>query len=172
MNKQPLSALAKDMSAHTLSEMKLALSWLLFTAESMGALMILCNGVPIHRRLLMGQGAQQADPTVFVLGTVAIALIQTGYWIRLRCFPSFRFNRHLVLGHAIQFLGRLSFVFIGGLFSVVFFTRFESLEFSIWKVLLLLAVLFSLFCYTLDLERIAKAFSEGVAEPAQEVFRS
>ena len=66
-----------------------------------------------------------------------------------------------MLGHAIQFLGRLSFVFIGGMFSVVFFTRFEELEFSIWKALFLLAVLFSLFCYTLDLDRLAKAFWEA-----------
>jgi len=58
------------------------------------------------------------------------------------------------------------------MFSVVFFTRFEELEFSIWKALFLFAVLFSLFCYTLDLDRIAKAFSEAVAEPAQDVFRS
>ena len=66
-----------------------------------------------------------------------------------------------MLGHAIQFLGRLSFVFIGGLFGVVFFTRFEQLEFSIWKILFLLAVLFSLFCYTLDLDRLGKAFWEA-----------
>jgi hypothetical protein len=58
------------------------------------------------------------------------------------------------------------------MFSVVFFTRFESLEFSIWKVLFLLTVLFSLFCYTLDLDRLAKAFSEAVAEPAQGALRS
>jgi hypothetical protein len=58
------------------------------------------------------------------------------------------------------------------MFSVVFFTRFEDLEFSIWKILLLLVVLFSLFCYTLDLDRIAKAFSEGVADPAQGALRS
>ncbi len=141
--------------------MKLALSWLLFIAESIGALMILWNGVPIHQRLLIGQTAQQADPRVFVLGAVAVILIQSAYWIRLRCFPPPRFKRQLVLGHAIQFLGRLSFVFIGGMFSVVFFTRFEELEFSIWKALFLLAVLFSLFCYTLDLDRLAKAFWEA-----------
>jgi len=141
--------------------MKLALSWLLFIAESTGALMILWNGVPIHQRLLMGSTAQQAGPSVFVLGALAVILIQSTYWIRLRCFPPLRFKRHLVLGHAIQFLGRLSFVFIGGMFSVVFFTRFEELEFSIWKVLFLLVVLFSLFCYTLDLDRLGKAFWEA-----------
>ena len=94
-------------------------------------------------------------------GTVAVILIQSTYWIRLRCFPPLRFKRQLVLGHAIQFLWRLGFVFIGGMFSVVFFTRFKELEFSIWKVLFLLAVLFSLFCYTLELERLGKAFWEA-----------
>jgi len=141
--------------------MKIVLSWLLFSAESVGALIILWNGVPIHRRLLLGHTAQQADPSVFVLGAVAVILIQSAYWIRLRCLPQLQLKRQLVLGHAIQFLGRLSFVFIGGLFGVVFFTRFEELEFSIWKVLFLLAVLFSLFCYTLDLERLGKAFWEA-----------
>src|SRR5438876_11051444 len=151
--------------------MKFALNWLLFTAESTGALMILWNGVPIHQRLLMGHTAQQADPRIFVLGAVAVILIQSAYWIRLRCFPPLRFKRQLVLGHAIQFLGRLSFVFIGGMFSVVFFTRFQQLEFSVWKASVLLAVLFSMFCYALDLDRLGKAFSEAHAERAQDAVR-
>src|SRR6266516_1534910 len=140
--------------------MKIALSWLLFTAESVGALLILWNGVPIYRRLLMGV-TEQAGANVFLWVSIGVAVIQSAYWVRLRCFPPLRFNRQLVLGHAIQFLGRLSFVFIGGLFGVVFFTRFEQLEFSIWKILFLLAVLFSLFCYTFDLDRLGKAFWEA-----------
>jgi len=68
-------------------------------------------------------------------------------------------------------LGRLSFVFIEGLFSLVFFTRFEELEFSIWKALLLIAVLFSLFCYTLDLDRLGNALSEPEAERPQGALR-
>ena len=99
--------------------MKIALNWLLFAAESTGALMILWNGVPIHQRLLMGHTAQQADPSVFVLGAVAVILIQSAYWIRLRCLSQLQLKRQLVLGHAIQFLGRLSFVFIGGMFRVL-----------------------------------------------------
>ena len=134
--------------------------------------MILWNGVPIHQRLLMGHTAQQADPRIFVLGAVAVILIQSAFWIRLRCLPPLQLKRQLVLGHVIQFLGRLSFVFIGGRFGVVFFVRFEALEFSVWKVLFLLALLFSLFCYTLDLDRLGKGFSEAVAEPAQGASRS
>jgi len=99
--------------------MKIVLSWLLFTAESAGAPTILWNGVPIHRRLLLGHTIQQADPSVFVLGAVAVILIQSAYWIRLRCLSQLQLKRQLVLGHAIQFLGRLSFVFIGEMFSVL-----------------------------------------------------
>src|SRR5205823_12153609 len=78
--------------------MKIGLSWLLFTAESAGALIILWNGVPIHRRLLLGHTTQQADPSVFVLGAVAVILIQSAYWIRLRCLPQLQLKRQLVLG--------------------------------------------------------------------------
>ena len=99
--------------------MKIVLSWLLFTAESAGAPTILWNGVPIHRRLLLGHTIQQADPSVFVLGAVAVILIQSAYWIRLRCLSQLQLKRQLVLGHAIQFLGRVSFVFIGEMFSVL-----------------------------------------------------
>jgi len=140
--------------------MKIALSWLLFTAETAGALTILWQGVPIYRRLLMGV-TEQAGANVFLWVSIGVAVIQASYSIRLRCFPPLRFNRQLVLGHAIQFLGRLSFVFIGGMFGVVFFTRFQQLEFSVWKVSVLLALLFSMYCYALELERIGKAFCEA-----------
>src|SRR6266699_1835711 len=127
--------------------MKIALNWLLFATESLGALIILWQGVPIYRRLLMGVTNEQAGANVFLWGSIGVAVIQASYWIRLRCFPPPRFKRQLVLGHAIQFLGRLSFVFIGGMFGVVFFTRFDELQFSVGTVSVLLAVLFSMFCY-------------------------
>ena len=141
--------------------MKIASNWLLFATETAGALTILWQGVPIYRRLLMGVTNEQAGANVFLWVSIGVTVIQVSYWIRLRCFPPPRFSRQLVLGHAIRFLGRLSFVFIGGMFGVVFFTRFEQLEFSVWKVSLLLAVLFSMYCYALDLERIGKAFCEA-----------
>src|SRR6266516_2305742 len=141
--------------------MKIASNWSLFAAETAGALTILWQGVPIYRRLLMGVTNEQACANVCLWVSIGMAVIQVSYWIRLRCFPPPRFSRQLVLGHAIRFLGRLSFVFIGGMFGVVFFTRFEELEFSVWKVSVLLAVLFSMYCYALELERIGKAFCEA-----------
>ena len=152
--------------------MKIGLNWLLFATESLGALIILWHGIPIYRRLLMGATNKQAGANVFLWVSIAVAAIQVGYWIRLQCFPPPRFKRRLILGHATQFLGRLSFVFIGGLFGVVFFTRFQQLEFSVWKVSLLLAVLFSMFCYALELERLGKAFWEAQTEPGQDALPS
>src|SRR5207247_1346303 len=84
-------------------------------AESLGALIIRCHGVPIYRRLLMGVTNEQAGANVFLWASIGVTVIQVSYWIRLQCFPPPRFKRRLILGHAIQFLGRLSFVFIGGM---------------------------------------------------------
>ena len=127
--------------------------------------MILWHGVPIYRRLLVGVPGRGAEARVILWVSIATSLIQVGYWVRLHCFPPPRFNRQLVLGHAIQFMGRLSFVFVGGMFGVVFYARFHQLEFSLWKVSLLMVALFSMFCYTLELERLGKAFGEAQAKP-------
>lgn len=110
---------------------KTVLNWSLFAAESAGALMILWHGVPIYRRLLMGLSGRGVEASVVFWVCTATSLIQVGYWVRLGCFPLPRLNRQQVLGHAIQFIGRLSFMFIGGMFSVVFFARFHELEFSV-----------------------------------------
>src|SRR5206468_9114879 len=87
--------------------MKIALNWLLFATESLGALIILWHGVPIYRRLLMGVTNEQAGANVFLWASIGVTVIQVSYWIRLQCFPPPRFKRRLILGHAIQFLGRL-----------------------------------------------------------------
>src|SRR5438094_6061403 len=151
--------------------MKIALNWLLFATESLGALIIPWHGVPIYRRRLMGVTNEQAGANLFLWASIGVTVIQVSYWIRFRCFPPPRFKRRLILGHAIQCLGRLSFVFIGGMFGVVFFTRFQQLEISVCKASVLLAVLFSMFCYPLDLERLGKCFSEARAEREQEAVR-
>jgi hypothetical protein len=78
--------------------MKIALNWLLFATESLGALIILWFGVPIYRRLFMGVTNEQAGASVFFWASIGVTVIQVSYWIRLRCFPPPRFSRQLVLG--------------------------------------------------------------------------
>ncbi|RDL50612.1 hypothetical protein BLJAPNOD_01733 [Ensifer sp. M14] len=65
-----------------------------------------------------------------------------------------------------MFASRASFVFGGALFSVIFFRHVPQLEVlpplgqGIAKTLGVMAVLFALFCYSLELERLGKVIEE------------
>ena len=63
-------------------------------------------------------------------------------------------------GHVILFLSRLNFIFAAAVFSAVYLVRFNELEMSLWGFVLLSGVLFSMFCYTLELERLGRALIE------------
>lgn len=65
-----------------------------------------------------------------------------------------------------MFLARLNLIFAGGVFSAVFFVRFDQVKFSVSGTGLLLVILFSMFCVTLDLERIGAAFLKGEGSPS------
>ena len=89
--------------------------------------------------------------------------MQSAYWYRIRRVPVSICKTNIVLGHAVLFLGRLSFIFGGALFSVTAFRRLPALEvlppihlLGIRGVLVF-AVLFSLFCFALEIERIGNA---------------
>jgi hypothetical protein len=92
---------------------------------------------------------------------LAIALIQIGYWLRCPHQASPSLPRQVLLGHVVMFLARLNLIFTGGIFSAVFLVRFDRVEFSLSGTGLLLAILFSMFCVTLDVERIEAAFLKG-----------
>jgi hypothetical protein len=90
--------------------------------------------------------------------TIATALIQIGYWLRYLHQTSPSLPRRVLIGHVLMFLARLNFIFTGGVFSAVFFVRFDQVEFSLSGTGLLFLILFSMFCVSLDLERVGQAF--------------
>jgi hypothetical protein len=57
-------------------------------------------------------------------------------------------------------LSRLNFIFAAAVFSAVYLVRFNQVEISFGGFLILATVLFSIFCYTLELERIGRALVE------------
>lgn len=69
-------------------------------------------------------------------------------------------SRNPLLGHLILFLSRLNFIFAAAVFSAVYLVRINELDISLLGLVFLSAVLFSIFCYTLELERIGRAFVE------------
>jgi hypothetical protein len=72
-----------------------------------------------------------------------------------------RVGQNPLLGHLVLFLSRLNFIFAGAMFSAVYLTRFNEIDIALWGFVLLSTVLFSIFCYSPELERLGKALIEG-----------
>jgi hypothetical protein len=72
---------------------------------------------------------------------------------------------HAIAGHIISFVARLSFVAATSTFSFVFLNHFGKLNLPSHRMVLILALLFSLFCWNLELERLAKALIGTAGEP-------
>ena len=149
MNVRPNQAEARPVVARSISSARIVRRGPIFW-----------HGVPIYRELL-ARNFNQAEPAVRLWALLAIVLIQTGYWLRYlrRATPSL--PRQVFIGHVLMFLARLNFIFTSGVFSAVFFVRFDQVKFSLSSTGLLLVVLFSMFCVSLDVERIGAAFLKG-----------
>jgi len=134
----------------------------LLAIEVAGAVTILWHGVPIYRSLLEKTFIERVDGTVVGWAIAGVALIQTPYWLStFKVFPSLAVPSHIFAGHAVVFLSRLNFIFVSGLFASLVYARGPDIEFVPWRALILAAVLFSMFCFSLELERLAKLFLQA-----------
>ena len=120
--------------------------------EFAGMLLIFWDGVPIFRQLLISeQGATATDRFIMAF---AAALVQFSYWKCLRHDPPFVLPRSPFFAHAVLFVSRLSFVFASSIFGLVIYRTSSILEFSAFKAVLFLAVMFSVFCFSKHLEQL------------------
>lgn len=131
--------------------------WLLFAAQSIGGIFVLWKGVPLYRALIAGEGALGSMSIIRVVAP--IGLIQTSFWLSRRHRPPVLANGfgHFFGGHVVVFVGRLMFVFVGGVFSSIFYAQLTRLHTDPFKIFLLLSLLFSMFCYTLEIEKLGNA---------------
>lgn len=94
------------------------------------------------------------------------ALLHGFYWTRLRWFRVVAPFQNVFLAHLCAFWSRVSFFFGGALFSTLFFRHLPELEalpslgWSAFGVLEIATVLFALFCYSRELERLARALEK------------
>ena len=92
----------------------------------------------------------------------AIFVSQIAYWYRLARvqLPGWR---HAALGHLLGFASRLSFIFGAAMFSLFFLRHAPDLSSNETGLVVLsrgaivLVALFCLYCFTLELERLANA---------------
>ncbi|MDU0343550.1 hypothetical protein [Bosea rubneri] len=97
---------------------------------------------------------------------IAILIGQSCYWTRLGHVPVPDGIYSPVLGHLLAFAGRLSSIFGGALFSIYFLRQLPAIQQLsldaglLWRCLLVFAMLFAIYCYTLELERLGAAWQK------------
>ncbi|MFO1210714.1 MAG: hypothetical protein U1E40_16110 [Amaricoccus sp.] len=143
---------------------------LLLAAETAAASVIFWTSFPMFSRIMQHSGEPQVlGAGTFVPVLAAAALLQACYWARYRRVAVRTPVHSVALGHLLVFASRVSFFFGSALFSLVFFRHVPQLAVlpptgqGVVKAAGILAVLFSLFCYSLEIERLGKAMEE---EPA------
>jgi hypothetical protein len=137
----------------------------LLAVQIIGATFFVCSELPAFGQLALSPGEQLPfglyDSAISV---ITLAIMQVAYWYRLLRVPIPFRSSNVFLNHLLLFLGRISFIFAGALFSVVFFRHLPQLHqgtdilVMTLRGLLLGVSLFSLFCSSLELERLGRAF--------------
>ena len=133
---------------------------LLLGAQTVGASIVVVKGIPLYRQLVAApEGFEVRTLERLPWALTAVALIQTSYWLRSRLRPPLPKFVNALLGHFLLFAARLNFVLVTSIFSYVFIARHaDALNIATIGIVITLAVFFSLFCYTLELERLGKSW--------------
>lgn len=135
-----------------------------FLAASMGMALILWDGIPIFRKLVQFQRVSTIHDEIIWL--TAIALIQFPYWKCLRHDPPFDIPRRPFLAHIILFISRLIFIFISGVFSFVVYRYSDRFDLTFARSSLVIAIMFSVYCYSRYLEKIGGLMQTGHRQAA------
>jgi hypothetical protein len=137
---------------------------LLFAMQTLAILIVILNVIPIYDALISSVGVQLRrlpESPLFLMASVV--LFHCAYWFRLLRVPLVINYRSLILSHLVLFVGRLSFIFGTTFFAVIVFRHLPAMvsipEPGILaaRIVWTLFILFSLYCYATELERIGAA---------------
>ncbi|MBN9446095.1 MAG: hypothetical protein J0I67_04210 [Bosea sp.] len=120
-------------------------------------------------------GELHSLPAPILLQVVIAILIGQGcYWTRLRHVPLPDGIYSPVLGHLLAFAGRLTSIFGGALFSIYFLRQLPAIQQLsldaglLWRCILVFTMLFAIYCYALELERLGAAWQKPPAQTGPE----
>ena len=137
----------------------------LLAVQTLGIAVILLNGIPLYHEMMRDLTRHKPDPGVQWWGWAGMALVFGAYALRIRLRPPMPKSGHALVGHLLSFLGRLTFVVATSTFSLVFVNHFGELNIPPLRMALLLLLLFAMFCWNLELERLARALMGKAGEP-------
>jgi hypothetical protein len=142
-----------------------ALYLLLLAAQIAGAIVFVWQELPEFEQLLSHPGEQLPKDLHSDLVIAGIfGVMQISFWCRLLYVPIPVRRPNPFLNHLFLFLGRLSFVFGGTLFAVVVFRHLPNLgrDADVLQATIrgpiFVGCLFALFCTSLEVERLGRAF--------------
>ncbi|MFN3659255.1 MAG: hypothetical protein ACK4UO_18565 [Pseudolabrys sp.] len=137
---------------------------LLLLMQTLAVVVLLAGTLPIYLELLALPGRQLAVmPQSPVLLVAALLLFHCAYWFRLTRVPIVVRRHNLVLSHLVLFIARLSFIFGAAFFGLIAFRHLPSLAevtdtfMLVMRLGAALIILFSLYCYSTELERLGQA---------------
>jgi len=142
--------------------------------ETAAAMFLFLTIFPIFRQVITQLGQpQDVSPYQQVAVACGALVLQACYWVRFRwvAIPA-PFSNALVR-HLFLFAGRVSFFFGSALFSVLFFRHVPELDQSPSfiqggvRLLEILLVLFGLFCYSLEIQRLGRAREDPSSAPGR-----
>jgi hypothetical protein len=137
---------------------------LLFVMQTLAILIVVLNVIPIYDALIASVGVQlRRLPQSPLLLMASVVLFHCAYWFRLLRVPLVINYRNLLLSHLVLFVGRLSFIFGTAFFAMIVFRHLPAMVTIpnpgvlgvriVWTLL----ILFSLYCYAAELERLGVA---------------
>ncbi|RYG97852.1 MAG: hypothetical protein EON58_08755 [Alphaproteobacteria bacterium] len=139
----------------------------LLALQSLAVTLLLWVIFPIFYSVVTHLGERQQVPVSTLLVILVVGLLlQASYWARMRWVTVAAPFQSVVASHLLSFVARLAFLFGGVLFSTIFFRHLPEsntlppLGHSILQGALILLVLFGFFCYSVELERLAKAIED------------
>lgn len=144
----------------------------LLAIQTGAAIMLVWTMFPVFRTMSAHLGqVPQLSPWIDVAAASAALVLHCAYWTRYRHVSVAVPFHSALLGHIVVFIGRASFFFGSAFFSLIFFRHVpEIVSFpSLWQAFFrgvgLLWVLFALFCYSLELDRLGRAIEAPPPQP-------
>ena len=130
----------------------------LFAMQTTGAAILFWYTIPLFRQVLLDPGGHVARTENLIWSLSAITLMQASYWIRHRLrLPLPRLLRNALVGYAVLFVARMSFVLATAVFGFVFIVRRPEFQIPASRYFAVIIGLFALFCYTQELEELGRA---------------
>jgi hypothetical protein len=133
----------------------------LLAMETLGALVLYWQGLPLYRKLSADIAAHVPQASTILWVIAAGTIIQVAYWTgyHARMVPPIFANA--VLGHIMLFIARLAFLLPTAIFSFLFLGKALENQLPASRYLVILFGLFSLYCYTRELERFGNRLLQG-----------